>query len=93
MISAHPTCQIFVDLVICPYCSMGEESMIKHLHCSVNISIINPFAAKIENERWAYTPWFPNMSFHFIINSRLSHISGTMLTCKVHVWWAYLGHI
>ncbi len=25
MISAHPTGQIFVDLVICPYCSMGEE--------------------------------------------------------------------
>ncbi len=44
MISAHPTGQIFVDLMISPYCSMGEES------------IINPFIAKIEDETWAYTP-------------------------------------
>ncbi len=25
------------------------------------ISIINPFPAKIEGERWVYNPWFPNM--------------------------------
>ncbi len=31
MISAHPTGQIFVDIVICPYCSMGEESI--HMQC------------------------------------------------------------
>ncbi len=31
MMSAHPTGQIFVDLVICPYYSMGEESI--HMQC------------------------------------------------------------
>ena len=30
-IFAHPTGQIFAHLVICPYCSTGEESI--HMKC------------------------------------------------------------
>ncbi len=32
---------------VCTFSSMGED---------LYISIINPFAAEIEDERWAYTP-------------------------------------
>ncbi len=30
MISAHNNGQIFADVVICPYCFMGEESLFSH---------------------------------------------------------------
>ena len=38
MISAHPTEQIFVHLVICPYCSMGEEESKLQILTTVNFS-------------------------------------------------------
>ncbi len=51
MISAHLNRQIFANMGIRPYCSMGEEGN------------INTFAAINEDERWANTPWFPDPSF------------------------------
>ncbi len=43
MISAHPTEQIFTHLVICPCCSMGEESIVVHqAHIPTSYVALNP---------------------------------------------------
>ena len=58
-VSGHPKGQIYADLVICPYCFMGEESIdmcfIIHRKKSY-FQIINPFKSKDYVEEWANYP-------------------------------------
>ena len=49
MISAHPNGQIFLDLVICPYCSMGEESI--HI-----VQLLTPLSLKVAYKNGQITP-------------------------------------
>ena len=68
MISAQTTGQIFIDLVICPYCSMGEEYPY--------FPKINPYTARSKVQWWADTPWKPNRSLHYRLKCHEDWVMG-----------------
>ena len=54
MISAHINRQIFANIGMCPYCSMGEEEY---------FLIVSPFQPKSCIKKWANNPRYRDLSF------------------------------